>query len=82
MNGSKFRAVLSRLTQLSMRRRLRRIADRMHLSEPSTKSSESDAQNPRSEMGTQRANTGKQQGIALNTWEDEGGATRARTSIS
>jgi hypothetical protein len=65
MNGSKFRAVLSRLTQLSMRRRLHRVADRMHLSEPSTGSSQSDAQNPQSEMSAQRPTTGRQQGIAL-----------------
>jgi hypothetical protein len=81
MNASKFRAVLLRPAQLSMRRRLSRTADLgMQPSEPSMAPVESESDSQNSPPDAEKKTTAtKRQANALSTWENEGGTTHERS---
>ena len=78
MSRRQFRKIMTRLTQLSARRRLSRAAH-MQLCEPGEVPAAADLQKPRTESGEPNA-TAEMQCHALNIWEDEGGATHLQTA--
>lgn len=80
MSRRQFREIMTRVTQLSARRRLSREAHmQLHLYEPGEVAPVAEVQKPRTESGKPNA-TAEMQCHALNIWEDEGGATHLRTA--
>jgi hypothetical protein len=83
MSRRQFREVMSRVTQLSQRRRLTRTADlQTRLYASGEVPSAPDSLESRGDLGKPKGPAEKQQRSALNSWENEGGATQVRVAKS
>ena len=82
MSRRQFREVMTRVTQLSARRRLSRAADlQMQLYAPGEVPPVADLHEPRTEVGKPKA-AAEMQRHALSIWEDENGASHLRAAKS